>query len=77
MTIAKYLAIRYPDICLSLSDIEYLMWNETAYPFAGLKTQIRQIGSAVRAHRRGVSRCFCGQPEEFCRCRTLLSRGRR
>lgn len=72
MTVAKYLSIRYPDICLSEQDIDYLIWNETAHPFAGFKTQIRQLGSAARAWRRHISRCMCGQPEEFCRCRVLM-----
>ena len=72
MSPAKFLSIQYLDICLSERDVEYLMWNETAYPFAGFRTLIRQLRSAARAWRRGLSRCMCGQPEAYCRCRSLL-----
>lgn len=71
MSPIKFLSIQYPDICLSEQEVWNLLWNETAYPFAGFKTFIRQLRSAARAWRRGTARCFCGQPDRYCRCRQI------
>ena len=72
MTIAKYLSIQFPHVCLSEKEIDYLLWNETAYPFGGRRTQVRQLNSAVRAWRRGITRCICGQPEAYCKCAAIM-----
>ncbi len=77
MTIAKYLSIRYPDVCLSLRDIHDLLWNETAYPFGDRRIQTYQLGSAVRAWRRGISRCMCGQSAAYCKCAKIMAEGRK
>ena len=46
---------------LSDDDIDYLMFNETAYPFGDLCLVTYQLRSAIRAGRNGIERCeLCG-----------------
>lgn len=73
MTIAKYIALRHGE-SYSNSQIEDLMWNQTAYPFIPFgRRMIQQIDSAVRANRSRVVRCeFCVMPIAMCRCEELM-----
>lgn len=36
---------------------DFIMWNETAYPFSGLRMTIYQIRSAIRAMNNKINRC--------------------
>jgi len=68
MTIAKYVAEVYGE-SLSEHEIDYMLRNETAWPFCGLKILTRQIGSFIRARRHKIERCWmCAEPTQFCKC---------
>jgi len=75
MTVAKYIAEVHAE-SLSETEIDDLLWNQTAFPFANPKLLTQQISKAIRARRRHWSLCFCGQPDQFCRCKALLAKAR-
>ena len=45
---------------------EYILWNETAFPFSDIKMTVRQIRSAIRSGLNKVKRCeLCGAKQPF------------
>lgn len=49
-----------------VGEMEYALWNETAYPFAEMKTLYKQIASYARAKKGNISRCeLCGQKNSY------------
>jgi len=51
---------------LSNAEIDYLLWEQTAFPCAGIKTTVYQLRQAVRAYRRHITLCHgCGHWEKY------------
>jgi len=45
---------------------DYLLFNETAFPFSDLKITTYQLRSAIRARKNNIQRCeICGQNLNF------------
>jgi hypothetical protein len=67
-TVAEYIESQFGER-LSEWEIDYMMWNQTAWPFGWPQLIVKQINSYMRARRNGVRRCeMCGHKLEFCRC---------
>ena len=41
--------MKYYDVAITENIAEYILWNETAFPFADLRTTTYQIRSSIRA----------------------------
>ena len=45
---------------------DYILWNETAYPFSDVRQTLGQIKTALRAHKSDIRLCeFCGANEKY------------
>lgn len=45
------------DPNVSEETVEFILWNETAFPFSDFRYTVGQLRSALRAHRNGARRC--------------------
>ena len=53
--------MKYFDPEISDQNADYLIWNETAFPFCSMRMFVYQTRRAIRAHRNGIRRCeLCG-----------------
>ena len=70
MNLGEFAKYYEPDIDMGL--VEYLIWNETAYPMADWKTTVKQLYSAIRAYKNQINRCeLCGVKIQHCMCPNL------
>lgn len=62
----------YQNEVESLEEINFILWNETAYPFCDTKTLYKQCQSSIRAKKNKIQRCemCCYKIEVKCKnCR--------
>ena len=65
-------AIKY-DKTLKQEDVEGLLMNETAFPFAGVRYTVKQLLSAIRRRKNKIIGCeMCGQKLGFCNCGEVM-----
>ena len=58
--------MRYYNSGISEKVSNYILWNETAYPFSDLRMTLYQIRSSIRALNNNVKRCdACGMKHPF------------
>lgn len=51
------------DLTLTDEEIEWILWERTAYPMGGPELTARQITHFFRCHRAGYDVCArCGRP---------------
>ena len=62
MTWEKFAKVYNPK--LGEEEIDYLLMNWTAYPFADIKFTVKQFLRAIRMHRNKIKICWeCSMPE--------------
>ncbi len=58
--------MRYYDKSITDEIVDFILWNETAFPFTDLKTTVCQIRRSIRAAKNKINRCdLCGNKIPF------------
>ena len=56
---------------ITADELEFILWNETAFPVAGLRYTVKQFFSALRRRKNNIKGCeFCGRIK--CHCEQSL-----